>query len=117
MRYFEVYTLIFAFAAIVAPAFARADDSVLFPARDNDLSAGQVAHRSWERSLVPLLASQSLDAASSYGYGEMNPLLADANGRFGVKATTVKFGVVAVLIGVEYLIARKSPRAARLFSK
>ena len=73
--------------------------------------------RSWERSLIPLFASQSLDAASSYGYRELNPLLADPNGRFGIKATTVKFSVVGALVGAEYLLARKSPRAAHLFSR
>jgi hypothetical protein len=73
--------------------------------------------RSWERSLIPLLASQSLDAASSYGYRELNPLLADPNGAFGVRATTVKFSVVGALIGVEYILAKKSPQAARLFTK
>jgi hypothetical protein len=73
--------------------------------------------RSWERSLIPLVASQSLDAASSYGYRELNPLLASQNGTFGVKATAMKFSVVAGLIGVEYLLVRKSPKAARLFEK
>jgi hypothetical protein len=73
--------------------------------------------RSWERSLIPLVASQSLDAASSYGYRELNPMLAGPNGEFGVRATTIKFAVVAALIGGEYLVVRKSPRAARLFQK
>lgn len=73
--------------------------------------------RAWERSLIPLFASQSLDAASSYGYRELNPMLADANGKFGMKATSVKFSVVAGLVGVEYLLVRKSPKAARLFEK
>ena len=73
--------------------------------------------RAWERSLVPLVASQSLDAASSYGYRELNPMLAGPNGEFGVKATTVKFAVVGALIGAEYLLVRKSSRAARLFQR
>jgi hypothetical protein len=73
--------------------------------------------RAWERSLIPLVASQSLDAASSYGYRELNPMLASPNGEFGLKATTIKFSVVAALIGGEYLLVRASPKAARLFQK
>jgi hypothetical protein len=73
--------------------------------------------RSWERSLIPLVASQSLDAASSYGYRELNPILAGQNGEFGPKATTVKFAVVGVIVLGEYLLVRKSPKAAGIFQK
>jgi hypothetical protein len=73
--------------------------------------------QAWKRSLIPFLASQSLDAASSYGYRELNPLLAGRDGRFGVRATTLKFAAVGALIGMEYLVARKNPRMANLFSK
>jgi hypothetical protein len=90
-------------------------------AEDVDSTAQEATRRafmrSWERSLIPLVASQSLDAASSYGYRELNPLLADPNGAFGVRATTLKFSVVFALVGVEYFLVRKNPRAARLFEK
>jgi hypothetical protein len=36
---------------------------------------------------------------------------------FGMRATAVKFSVVGALIGAEYLLARKSPRAARLITR
>jgi hypothetical protein len=100
--------------------------AVLVPAADIDSTTNSTAAReatrraflrSWELSLIPLVASQSLDAASSYGYRELNPLLADPNGAFGARATTVKFSVVFALIGVEYLLVRNSPWAARLFEK
>jgi hypothetical protein len=72
--------------------------------------------RAWAWSLAPLLATQALDSASSYGMRELNPLLADPNGGFGVKAAVLKFAVVGALIGAEYLILRKSARSARLFA-
>ena len=107
-----------AFALMIfAPAFARADNELLKPPSITDLAKQTNLRRSWERSLLPLLASQSLDAASSYGRRELNPLLADANGGFGMKATTMKFAVVGALIGVEYLVVRRHPRAAGIFSK
>ena len=72
--------------------------------------------RQWAISLAPLFASEALDAASSYGMRELNPLLAGSNGGFGMKATTLKFGVVGALAGAEYFIVRKRPAAAKFFT-
>ena len=86
-------------------------------AADLHESIEQSALRSWKISLVPLVASQALDATSSYGLRELNPLLADPNGGFGMKATSIKLGVTGALVGVEYLIVKKYPRSARVISK
>jgi hypothetical protein len=75
------------------------------------------AMRSWKISLAPLVGSQALDAASSYGMRELNPLLASSNGGFEMKATSIKLGVTGALVGVEYLIVRKYPRSTRVISK
>jgi hypothetical protein len=72
---------------------------------------------SWKLSLAPLLASQGLDAASSYGKRELNPLLATPQGQFGISSVVVKAGVTAGMIGVEYLIVKAHPAAARFFTK
>src|SRR5438552_3649357 len=80
-------------------------------------SVEQSSIRAWKISLAPLVASQALDATSSYGMRELNPLLADPNGGFGMKATSIKLGVTGVLVGVEYLIVKKYPRSARIISK
>ena len=72
--------------------------------------------RQWAISLAPLFASEALDAASSYGMRELNPLLTGSNGGFGVKATGIKFGVVGALAGAEYLIVRKRPESAKFFT-
>jgi len=113
MRMFKVAALL-----VLATVLVHAADTPDLEAAEASRNAARRAlMRSWQRSLVPLLASQSLDAASSYGYRELNPLLAGPNGAFGVKATTVKFAVVGALIGVEYLLSRKSPKAARLFTR
>src|SRR5262249_1607278 len=73
--------------------------------------------RSWQRSLFPLAASQALDVASSYGMHELNPLLADGSGNFGPKAAGMKIGMAAAIVGVEYLVIRHHPGAAKVFSK
>lgn len=72
---------------------------------------------SWKWSLAPVLASQTLDVASSYQMRELNPLLSASNGRFGVQAATLKLGLAGALLGVEYLIVRAHPGAARVFTK
>ena len=79
--------------------------------------AEQRAYRNWKLSLLPVFASQTLDVTSSYGRRELNPLLGDANGRFGGKAVGIKFGTTAAIVAVEYLIIRKHPKAARVLSK
>jgi len=72
---------------------------------------------SWKVSLAPLVASQALDITSSYGMRELNPLLAGPQGEFGARSAMLKVGVTAGLIGVEYLIVRAHPGAARMFTK
>ena len=85
--------------------------------RSAEQSARSAAMRSWKISIAPLVGSQALDAASSYGMRELNPLLSSANGGFEMKATSIKLGVTGTLVGVEYLIIRKYPRSARVVSK
>jgi len=79
-------------------------------------AAGQTAISRWKLSLAPVFASQAFDAASSYGMREMNPMLAGSDGRFGAKGARIKLGATAGLLGVEYLMVRKYPRAARVFT-
>ena len=75
------------------------------------------ALRAWKVSLIPVVASQSLDIASSYGMYERNPMLAGPDGRFGTKALSIKLGATAAVIGAEYLIVKKWPSSARVLSK
>jgi hypothetical protein len=72
---------------------------------------------SWKISIAPLVASQALDITSSYGMRELNPLLAQSQGQFGAQSATIKLGVTGGLIGVEYLIIKAHPSAARVFTK
>lgn len=74
-------------------------------------------YRNWKYSLVPVIASQAMDVASSYGMRELNPFLGSADGRFGAKAAGIKFGITAAALGTEYWIVRKHPRAARPLTK
>lgn len=75
------------------------------------------SYRQWKISLAPVVASQALDVASSYGMRELNPMLAGADGRFGPRAAGIKLGATAGLLGIEYLLVRKFPGSARVLSK
>jgi hypothetical protein len=86
------------------------------PVRLATVSENRDLHR-WKLSLVPLAASQALDASSSWGMRELNPVLAGPDGRFGARAATVKLGVVGAFVGIEYLLVKKYPHAARAFEK
>jgi len=110
--------------AFPAPAVAAAGRAAALPSAHLSIekSAEQVAHsearwrKRWVVSLTPLVASQSLDAASSYGMRELNPLLASSNGGFGAKAVGIKFGAAGGALVVEYLLVKKYPRSAKFFS-
>ena len=93
-----------------------ASEFVAAPGAVEHLGRDSRWHRQWAISLAPLFASEALDAASSYGMRELNPLLAGSNGGFGVKAAAVKFGVVGALVGAEYLVVRKHPASAKFFT-
>ena len=73
--------------------------------------------KQWKVSLVPLVSSQVLDATSSYGLRELNPVLASSNGGFEAKGLSIKIAVTGAAVGVEWLIVRKFPRSARVLTK
>ncbi len=113
-------------AGLTAPAFEKAQRFTIeaairdTPARSTSGYAEQqraAALTSWKRSLIPLVATQGLDVASSYGMCELNPMLAGSDGRFGAKAASIKAGTTLAVVGIEYLVVKKWPGAARMFSK
>ena len=97
-----------AFESVAAPAGLRPAYSIA------DESKGR---RAWKRSLLAVAASQALDVASSYGLRELNPLLASSDGRFGGKAMSIKLGATGAIVALEYVLVKKYPKSARIFSK
>ena len=114
--------LFFACGASLVSAAGLAPESASLSAQVQSFqqarrAADHEAFNRWKLSLAPVFASQALDVASSYGMRELNPMLAGSDGRFGAKGTGIKLGTTAGLMGVEYMIVRKYPRAARVFTK
>ena len=118
-----------AILTVSSAAFAQTNSGV--PAQDRSIASlvraesantvqAQVTdstRRSWKLSLIPLIASQTLDVTSSYGLRELNPLLASSNGQFGAKAAGIKIGATAGIVALEYLIVKAHPGARNIFSK
>lgn len=62
---------------------------------------------SWKASVFTLAASSTLDAASSWGLVEQNPIL--GRGTFGSRQVLIKGGITGGAILTEYLFVRKHP--------
>lgn len=75
------------------------------------------AVQAWKLSLAPVAAAEFLDAYSSRGMRELNPVLAGPNGQFGAKAVLLKTGIAGAFIAAEYLMIRTHPSAAKVFWK
>jgi hypothetical protein len=107
-----------AFGAPARPSLsAFVSSNTTRPIPDYAAERNAAALRSWKRSLIPVAVSQTLDITSSYGMRELNPLLASRDGSFGGKATAIKLSTTAAMMGIEYLIVKKWPSSARVFSK
>ena len=65
----------------------------------------------WKWSLAAVAAANVADGVTSAGRHELNPVL--GGGRFGARAVGVKVGISAAVVGVQWLVVRRNPAAAR----
>jgi hypothetical protein len=66
----------------------------------------------WAASAAALVAGAALDASSSAGRIEANPLLRDSRGQFSAaKGIAIKALVTGGVLGVQALVMRKRPEA------
>jgi hypothetical protein len=69
--------------------------------------------RLWWASVAAVVAGSAVDAHSSWGRQELNPVLRGANGEFGMKAVAIKAAIAGGVVGAQYLMLRKNPHAAK----
>lgn len=55
---------------------------------------GDQGKRAWRWSAAALTVGGTLDIVSSYGKVELNPLWRSSNGRFGMRGTALRTGVI-----------------------
>jgi hypothetical protein len=105
-------------AADSAPGVSQPVESRLVPAVPTYRSLSEDrSYKAWKVSLAPMIAGFAVDATSSRGLRETNPVLAGSDGQFGAKGAMIKVGIGVALIGVEYLIVRKHPSAGKFLWK
>jgi hypothetical protein len=85
---------VLAFLLFSAPAFTQPVEPTL------------VSDRLWKLSVAAVVTANALDAASTYGHTERNPLLQGRNNQFGAGQVAIKFGVVGSGIVVQRLFPR-----------
>jgi hypothetical protein len=70
----------------------------------------------WKTSLAAFAVADAIDIHSSWGKRELNPVLANASGRFSTQGALVKIGLHSGVVGIEYLLTRghSSSHPARL---
>lgn len=67
----------------------------------------------WKASLAMLAASSMVDAHSSWGRYEANPLLRGGNGRFGWQGVAIKAAIFGGVVGAQYFLLKKNPSAEK----
>ncbi|MBX9603845.1 MAG: hypothetical protein K2X35_22755 [Bryobacteraceae bacterium] len=74
--------------------------------------------KSWQMSVLAVVAAQAGDSVSSWGAVELNPVLAPRPGmRFDGRAAGVKFGIIGALLLTEYVIVRRNPERSKRFTR
>ncbi len=70
----------------------------------------------WWASVATLAAATVLDARSSWGRRELNPLLQGANGRFGARSIEIKSALVGAGVAFQWLALRHHHKASKALS-
>lgn len=103
------------FLALATAAGAQQFGGGNWPARDKNPLALDHADRPgwWKRHLGDTaihLGATSLDAASSWGRIELNPLLRSADGRFGARGVGIKLAIFGGVEFAKWSLLRKGHR-------
>ncbi|MBI3682833.1 MAG: hypothetical protein HY235_20870 [Acidobacteria bacterium] len=69
--------------------------------------------RWWKISVVVLAAATSVDAYSSWGSLEANPVLRNGNGRFGSQGVALKALIFGGTVGAQYLLLKSHPKSEK----
>jgi hypothetical protein len=87
------------------------------PLRSSRISSGPHDRSAmiWKISIATMLAASALDAASSMGKNEQNPLLRSSDGTFGAKGVAVKFSLMGAAV-VPQIIFRNRKDLRKIFT-
>ncbi len=101
-----------AFVLLITSLGGMAQGNLLPTAPETE---GKAEMRLWKISAAALVGASVADIASSYGRCcEANPLLASSDRTFGTRGVAVKSATLGAQLWVQYLVARKSPKIAKV---
>jgi hypothetical protein len=96
-------------ATVVAPAYR----ATIQPSPAGFVSPAESVswkRRMWKASVAALAGASAVDAASSWGGHELNPLLRGTNGNFGGRAVAIKAGLAGGILVGQYFALRHTAR-------
>ena len=67
----------------------------------------------WKASVISLLTSSAMDIQSSLGRRELNPMLADSQGRFSGRGIAIKALITGGAVGAQWLMLRRHPESQK----
>jgi len=67
----------------------------------------------WKVSAAALAVATSVDAHSSWGRVEANPVLAGRNGRFGSQGVALKALITGGVLSAQYMMMKNHPKAEK----
>jgi len=77
--------------------------------------SGGTINKIWVASVAAVLGGTTMDAASSWGKAETNPILRSANGTFGMRGLMIKGGMAGAMLAPEILM-RDNEEAKKKFA-
>jgi hypothetical protein len=72
--------------------------------------APSTAKRLWWASVAALAGATVVDASSSWGRHELNPLLSGSNGTFNASSVGIKAGLVGAGVAIQWLAMRHNAK-------
>ena len=105
----------YSIALLICSCLASAQDMPVVPA---SMSNHRLAPKRllWKLSVGALVATQFLDARSSWGLPEANAILRSPSGRFGGKAVGLKTGMIGGTAFTQWRALRKPWGSAALYT-
>ncbi len=79
-------------------------------------SATKYSKKIWWMTVAAVAGATLLDARSSWGKPELNPLLRGPNGRFGATGVSIKMGSIGAACAFQWFALRKHPELTGTFS-
>lgn len=103
------------FVCLLAASSAVAESRALIleHPREDARPRASAGRKLWKWSVAALAAGSAVDAMSSWGHREANPLLRGPDGRFSARGIGLKAAIAGSAVAAQWALQRKNPGAAK----